>query len=367
MERDARTVVCMQLAPPCKSIDLVKFFEENGCGRVRSAKVITDKISRRSKGIAYVEFFELLSVPKALTLNGRPLMHVPISVNLTQSEKNRLAAAKAEEEKASLSRLTVANLPLELRDDHLRELFASFGRIKECLINRDASGISTGVGYVEFDDPKPASLALEALNNTDLFGNRLLVSIATQRFGALQTLMASGGVLSTSTALDNEKIDKGGVPMTAAARASLMANLAASHGTSVPAAVVQLATGSLLSVATPQVQTSLMAPPTECLLIKNMFDPAKETDEDWHLDVQAEFIEEGSKFGPLVHVFVDKTSPYGHVYAKYRDVASAIIAQKQFHGRCFGGLRLDVEHIPLNVYHDRFPEAATAVKALTVD
>lgn len=382
VERDARTVVCMSLSPECKSMHLVKFFEENGCGRVRTAKMISDKNSRRSKGIAYVEFFELLSVSKALTMTGKELLGLPISVNLTQSEKNRLAAAKAEEEKASLSRLTVANIPPVFRDEHLRELFLPFGRVKECLINRDANGVSTGVGYVEFDDPKPAALALEALNNKEFLGNKLLVSIATQRLGSLSTLMASGAAASPghspavsagTTRLDNERVDKGGVPLSATARASLMASLAASHGTTVPAAVSLLAgSGSLIpptdsNGSSPQVQASLMTPPTECLLIRNMFDPRKETEEDWDLDVRDEFIEEGSKFGPLVHVFVDKENLEGFVYAKYRDVASAIIAQKQLHGRLFGGLRLSVEHLPLIDYHTLFPEAENAVKALSTE
>lgn len=68
-----------------------------------------------------------------------------------------------------------------------------------------------------------------------------------------------------------------------------------------------------------------------------------------------------------MHVHVEKESLEGFVYAKYRDVASAIIAQKQLHNRVFGGLRLSVEHVPPAEYHRRFPQSENAVKVLTAE
>ena len=41
---------------------------------------------------AYVEFESEASVAKALALSGQKLLGLPISVTLTQAEKNRLAA-----------------------------------------------------------------------------------------------------------------------------------------------------------------------------------------------------------------------------------------------------------------------------------
>jgi hypothetical protein len=48
--------------------------------------------------------------------------------------------------------------------------------------------------------------------------------------------------------------------------------------------------------------------PTECLLLKNLFDPTTETEEDWHLDIAEDVKEECGKHGPVDHIFVDKDS-----------------------------------------------------------
>ena len=57
-QRDRRTVFCQRLAPDCGSRDLERFFaDEHGCA-VRHARIVYDKRTRKSKGVAYVEFFE---------------------------------------------------------------------------------------------------------------------------------------------------------------------------------------------------------------------------------------------------------------------------------------------------------------------
>lgn len=60
-ERDARTVFCMQLSSRIRSRDLEDFFSV--VGKVNDVRIITDAKTRRSKGIAYVEFVDVESVP----------------------------------------------------------------------------------------------------------------------------------------------------------------------------------------------------------------------------------------------------------------------------------------------------------------
>lgn len=60
-ERDARTVFCMQLSSRIRSRDLEDFFSV--VGKVNDVRIITDTKTRRSKGIAYVEFCDVESVP----------------------------------------------------------------------------------------------------------------------------------------------------------------------------------------------------------------------------------------------------------------------------------------------------------------
>lgn len=94
IQRDARTIVCMQLSQRCRAADLGQFLQDR-CGDVRSCKIITDRNSGRSKGIAYVEFYDVESVPKSLALNGELVLGVPIMINLTESEKNRYSERSA--------------------------------------------------------------------------------------------------------------------------------------------------------------------------------------------------------------------------------------------------------------------------------
>lgn len=47
-------------------------------------RMISDRYSRRSKGIAYVEFVEATSVPLAIGLTGQRLLGVPIIIQASQ-------------------------------------------------------------------------------------------------------------------------------------------------------------------------------------------------------------------------------------------------------------------------------------------
>ncbi len=86
-DRDRRTVMCMQLAALVGPKELQEFFQK--VGQVKEVKMIADKNSRRSKGIAYVEFHDEGTVKPALELSGTKLFGVPIIVQVTMAEKNR--------------------------------------------------------------------------------------------------------------------------------------------------------------------------------------------------------------------------------------------------------------------------------------
>nr|POE81858.1 rna-binding protein rsd1 [Quercus suber] len=45
--------------------------------------------------------------------------------------------------------------------------------------------------------------------------------------------------------------------------------------------------------------------PSECLLLKDMFDPNDETEPDFELDIKEDVQSECLKFGKLKHIFVD--------------------------------------------------------------
>ncbi|XP_075994488.1 RNA-binding protein 39-like [Genypterus blacodes] len=130
-ERDARTVFCMQLAARIRPRDLEEFF--SAVGKVRDVRMISDRNSRRSKGIAYIEFVEANSVPLAIGLTGQRLLGVPIIVQASQAEKNRAAAAANNLQKgvSGPMRLYVGSLHFNITEEMLRGIFEPFGRVRD--------------------------------------------------------------------------------------------------------------------------------------------------------------------------------------------------------------------------------------------
>ncbi|KAF7462309.1 putative RNA-binding protein 23 [Marmota monax] len=181
-ERDARTVFCMQLAARIRPRDLEDFF--SAVGKVRDVRIISDRNSRRSKGIAYVEFCEMQSVPLAIGLTGQRLLGVPIIVQASQAEKNRLAAMANNLQKGTGGpmRLYVGSLHFNITEDMLRGIFEPFGKIDNIILMKDSdTGRSKGYGFITFSDSECARRALEQLNGFELAGRPMRVGQVTER------------------------------------------------------------------------------------------------------------------------------------------------------------------------------------------
>lgn len=57
---------------------------------MHDVRIVNDRITSKSKGVAYVEFVDIKSVSQALGLTGHRMNGVPIVVQETMSEKNRV-------------------------------------------------------------------------------------------------------------------------------------------------------------------------------------------------------------------------------------------------------------------------------------
>ncbi|KFP00688.1 putative RNA-binding protein 23, partial [Calypte anna] len=187
-ERDARTVFCMQLAARIRPRDLEDFF--SAVGKVRDVRIISDRNSRRSKGIAYVEFCEIQSVPLAIGLTGQRLLGVPIIVQASQAEKNRLAAMANNLQKGSGGplRLYVGSLHCNITKEMLRGIFEPFGKVRR----RPRTWgrlhffpffplFSPIFPPPQFSEAECARRALEQLNGFELAGRPMRVGQVTER------------------------------------------------------------------------------------------------------------------------------------------------------------------------------------------
>lgn len=71
----------------------------------------------------------------------------------------------------------VGNLPYNVVEEDLREIFEEYGEVASVKIISDKlTGRSKGFGFVEMDEDKEAKKAIEELNNAELSGRNIKVN-----------------------------------------------------------------------------------------------------------------------------------------------------------------------------------------------
>jgi len=369
-ERDARTVFCMQLSQRCRARDLEDFM--SSVGKVRDVKLIVCNKTRRFKGIAYVEFKDLESVPLAMGLSGQKLLGVPVIIQPSQAEKNRVGMTYSDPlvrpEKGPL-KLYIGSLHVNITEDMLRGIFEPFGRIQTIqLVKDNDTGRSKGYGYIIYYEAEDAKKAIEHLNGFELAGRAMKVGHVTE----------SGVPMGIGGPMDGDD-DRAGYDLGATGRLALMAKLAEGTGLKVPeqaANALNMAgnNSSVMAVAQmhhqQQAQQQMAAaaaasnnsanlPPiaTQCFMLSNMFDPQNESDPNWDAEIREDVIEECNKHGGVSHIYVDKASTQGNVYVKCPAVPTAVAAVNALHGRWFAGKVITAAYVPVVNYHNLFPDS----------
>ncbi|KAJ2547887.1 splicing factor [Coemansia sp. RSA 1933] len=193
-ERDLRTVFAMQLSARLRRSDLVDFFSK--AGRVRDAHIVSERGSRRSRGVAYVEFYTVDSAIGAVSLSGERLLGVPIIVQPSEAQKNYQSAVKQySAEGVPLNAGPVAGSPIvddnrlvcvkrllvQMEVCDLQSFFDLFGSVEYCHIEPlpDASGAHPEwMAFVRFERAADARRAASRLHGLELLGARLRVRMA---------------------------------------------------------------------------------------------------------------------------------------------------------------------------------------------
>ncbi|MCB2263684.1 MAG: RNA-binding protein [Candidatus Thiosymbion ectosymbiont of Robbea hypermnestra] len=79
-------------------------------------------------------------------------------------------------------RIYVGNLPYDVTDDELREIFAEYNEQASAEVIKDKfTGLSKGFGFVEVPNDADATQAIEALNDKTVKGRKLKVNEARPR------------------------------------------------------------------------------------------------------------------------------------------------------------------------------------------
>jgi len=359
-ERNKRTVFTANVHPKVEEFEVFEFFSE--AGKVVDIQLLRDPRSFRSKGLCYIEFEDAKSVQIALSLSGRQLGGFPIVVQLTQAEKN--IAAQIAQDMANSQRsliLKVKNLAKEMREEDLQPVFAAFGDVSEIYLRRSSDG-KTREGYVEFVKSSEGIAAMQQLNGLEILGQKMKVytdkpidysnmidpaAVAGQITSGVEMAVVGPNGMSLTDEGGND-----GLIMSSSARTNLMAKLGGGAFAQEVQTVVKQEVNPT-SATVPNVYTI----DSPCILLKNMFDPSKETDPDFDLDIREDVMEEVGKYGQLRHIYVDKTSKEGLVYLKFTEFNGAKTTMKALNNRWFGQNQIQGKFIPMQQYSTQFPDA----------
>ncbi|THV07748.1 splicing factor, CC1-like protein [Dendrothele bispora CBS 962.96] len=327
-DSEARSVFVSQLAARLTARDLGYFFEDKlGEGTVLDSRIVTDRISRRSKGIGYVEFRTIESVEKALALSGTVVMGLPIMVQLTEAERNRLHAGDGNlnlppgvSAPHGGMQLYVGSLHFNLTESDIKQVFEPFGALEFVDLHRDPmTGRSKGYAFVQYKRAEDAKMALEQMEGFELAGRTLRVNTVHEKGSARYTQQDS---------LD----ESGGGNLNAASRQALMQKLARTES--------QPSLPEPVKLNIPQ-----QAMQSRSVLLKNMFDPEEETEKDWDkdlaIDVRGECEE---KYGGVEAIKIERETQ-GEIYVKFDSIESAKKAVQGLNGRWFGGKQVSAMFI----------------------
>ncbi|KAH9468334.1 hypothetical protein Pst134EA_011958 [Puccinia striiformis f. sp. tritici] len=397
-EHEMRSVFVSQLSARVGDRELFQFFEQQA-GKVRDARLITDRISRRSKGVGYVEFRELDSVQKALSLTGTKLLGLPVMVQYTEAEKNRQAMANTQpnvppgfvptnlnstnptanatnstmvatplvprtyvtpkargpgpNDPNSYARLYVGSLNFNLTDDDIRQVFQPFGDIEYVDLHRDQiTGKSKGYAFVQFKNMHDAKNAMEKMNGFQLAGRALRVEIKAQPPAALLNATApgvanpvmvtpTGGNFAVNVATvvppSNNFEERLEEPM--GGNLNQISRVELMHKL---ARTEQPTNIPVTDMFRPNIPTAT----SRSVLLKNMFNPEEETEQGWDVELRDDVKGEcEEKYGPVLAIAIEKESSAGDIYITFDSVPSAQKAITGLNNRWFGGRQITAAFI----------------------
>lgn len=76
----------------------------------------------------------------------------------------------------------VSNLGFHVQDEDLKQLFGSFGEVQSAKVIKDReTGRSRGFGFVEMESDDNAKKAMSALNNREIEGRAISISVARDK------------------------------------------------------------------------------------------------------------------------------------------------------------------------------------------
>ncbi|KAL2523999.1 Polyadenylate-binding protein RBP45B [Abeliophyllum distichum] len=148
---------------------------------VKGAKVVTDRLTGRTKGYGFVRFADEGEQLRAMTeMNGRFCSTRPMRIGPAANKQTAGGQTKASyqtsqgtqsEDDPANTTIFVGNLDSNVTDEHLRQVFGQYGQLLHVKIP-----MGKRCGFVQFADRSCADEALRMLNGTQLGGQSIRLS-----------------------------------------------------------------------------------------------------------------------------------------------------------------------------------------------
>ncbi|XP_024924392.3 polyadenylate-binding protein 6 isoform X1 [Ziziphus jujuba] len=152
-------------------------------GTILSCKVAEE--NGKSKGFGFVQFNSEESA-----LAARDALHDTLvkgkKIYVSKFVKKSMRTVVHEE--SSFTNLYVKNLPEDVTEDLLLDMFSRFGKVSSIAIMRNDQGKSRGFGFVNFHTPEEAMKAVEVLNGSLQGPNGLSVARAQKKAERIEVL-----------------------------------------------------------------------------------------------------------------------------------------------------------------------------------
>lgn len=148
--------------------------------------------SKRSKGIAYIEFYYFESVTNALSMNNKRFMGQHIFVTRSQSDKNRgqlvtrtakpmvKTSSSKNSQGVNQKGIIIKNLINDLakmNKDTIRQLFDTFGDIEYIDMEMDPeTGLNKGYAIILYSRAEDAKAAIKKMNGLKMSEEVMMVS-----------------------------------------------------------------------------------------------------------------------------------------------------------------------------------------------
>ncbi|ENN71680.1 polyadenylate-binding protein 4-like isoform X1 [Dendroctonus ponderosae] len=170
-----------------KNIDNKAMYDTfSAFGHILSCKVALDD-DGCSKGYGFVHFETEDVANKAIEkVNGMLLNGKKVYVGkfIPRAEREKELGEKSRQ----FTNVYVKNFGQIMPDEKFHELFSQFGNVTSSLVARHPDGTSKGFGFVAYDDPKAADLAVSEMNGRDYDGRTLYVGRAQKKAERLNEL-----------------------------------------------------------------------------------------------------------------------------------------------------------------------------------